>query len=379
MKRSLPLLFLTLCFSLGAWAPSAWADELKLRDDAPDRHVVVKGDTLWDISAKFLKDPWRWPDIWGMNREQIANPHLIYPGDVIVLDRSGGEPRLVLEKTGAVKLSPQVRAGALAGEAISAIPAGAIEPFLSRPRVVEDHALDDAPIVLGNNDERFIFGAGDRVYATRGSAPQGLWNIVRPGKALTDPDSKASLGYEVEFVGEARTVREGDPQQVDIVRSVLEVNTKDRLVPLEKQDIPFEYLPRAPEKSVNGRIISAYGGVSDTGPYNTVLLNRGGADGLAPGHVLAVYRQGRAVELPEELRGRGERYPTPINCLKPGERAGAQDVKADCMEARIAVPDALPDERSGLVMVYRVFDKVAYALVMQTNGPVFLLDSVRNP
>lgn len=382
MKRSSSFFSLLASLALAGLAglPAADADTLKLSDNAPDRHVVVKGDTLWAISARFLKDPWRWPDIWGLNREQIVNPHLIYPGDVIVLVRGAdGSPRLELEKSATVKLTPEVRSGSIGVDAIGAIPAGAIEPFLSRPRVVDARALDDAPIVLGNNEERFIFGAGDRVYASRAAKAQSRWNIVRPGKTLTDPDSQEPLGYEVEFVGEARTARDGDPQQVDIVRSVQEILTKDRLVPMEKEDNPFEYLPHAPERAVSGRIISAYGGVSDTGAYNTVVLNRGARDGLATGHVLAVYRQGRAVELPDELRGRGDRYPTPIQCLEPGEAAVRDRVGPECLEARLTLPGALPDERSGLVMVYRVFERVAYALVMQSNGPVYLLDSVRNP
>ncbi len=175
-------------------AAPAFADTLKLQDNAPDKYVVVKGDTLWDISGKFLKDPWRWPQIWNLNRDEIKNPHWIYPGDLIVLDRSGQEPRLSLVKNDkgdmpTIKLSPTVRATQIGGEAIPAIPIHVIHPFLVQPRVVAKGEMDDAPYILGTNAERVVLGAGDEAFATGGKAGVTRWNVLRPGKTLKDPET----------------------------------------------------------------------------------------------------------------------------------------------------------------------------------------------
>ncbi|WP_324779824.1 LysM peptidoglycan-binding domain-containing protein [Thiobacillus sedimenti] len=385
-------------------ATPALSDSLKLQDNAPDKYVVVKGDTLWDISGKFLKDPWRWPQIWKMNREEIKNPHWIYPGDLIVLDRSGKEPRLSLVKGSkgglpTVKLAPGVRATALADEAIPPIPIRVIHPFLAQPRVVSKGALDDAPFILGSNAERVVLGAGDDAFATGGQPGVTRWNVLRPGKALKDPETGEVLGYEVEYLGDARTVAEGAPQKIRITQSVREILPKDKLVAAD-DDTTFEYIPHAPEKPVSGRIISAYGGLSDSGRYQTVVLNRGSRDGLEPGDVLAVFREGLAVKLSREEKDRmnwvdGKGAGTPdgsawlysdVRCLKENS-AVSYDQAADvrntfrhtCLSERSDRAVKLPDARSGLVMVYRVYDRVAYALIMESQGPVYLLDAVKNP
>lgn len=386
-------------------ATPALADTLKLQDNAPDTYVVVKGDTLWDISGKFLKDPWRWPQIWNMNREQIKNPHWIYPGDLIVLDKSGAEPRLKLVRgdQGAlptVKVSPGVRTTDIPRDAIPAIPISVIHPFLSQPRVVPQGALDDAPFVLGTNAERVIIGAGDDAFATGGKAGVTNWNVLRPGKPLKDPETGEVLGYEVEYLGDARTVVEGAPQKIRITRSAQEILPKDKLV--EAADVAtFEYVPRAPEAKVNGRIISAYGGLSDSGRYQTVVINRGARDGLEPGHVLAVYREGQAVQLTRDetdrmtwVNEKAKNIPegaawlyNDVRCLKEDGKVTydqAADVRsvfrATCLgNAGDSRKVKLPDARSGLVMVYRVYDRVSYALIMQSDGAVYLLDTVKNP
>jgi hypothetical protein len=366
--------------------------------------VVVKGDTLWDISGKFLKKPWRWPEIWQLNKENIKDPHWIYPGDIIVLDRSGAEPRLRLLKGGAhgletVKLSPNVREEVVESGAIQTIPVSAIYAFLSQPRVVSAGAMDDAPFILGSNEERVIFAKGDEAYATGGPAGVTRWNILRPGKALKDPETGEVLGYEVEYVGDARTLSPGAPQKIRITRSAQEALAKDKLVAAADSDT-FEYMPRAPETAVEGRIISAYGGVSDTGRYQTVVLNRGSNHGLAPGHVLAIYHIGSTVKLSQDeqdkmtwLASRNSGVPeggawlySDVRCLKDSDSKLTYDQAAELKAVtRVGCLDQdednvkLPDARSGLVMVYRVFDKVSYALVMQSDGPVFLLDTVKNP
>jgi len=385
-------------------ATPAMADTLKLQDNAPDKYVVVKGDTLWDISGRFLKDPWRWPQIWNLNREEIRNPHWIYPGDLVVLDRSGKEPRLSLvkgDKNGmqTVKLSPGVRAADIGGDAITAIPIRVIHPFLSQPRVVPKGAFDDAPFILGSNAERVVLGAGDDAFATGGKAGVTQWNVLRPGKTLNDPETGEVLGYEVEYLGDARTLVEGAPQKIRITQSAQEILPKDKLV--EASDsTTFEYIPHAPESQVSGRIISAYGGLSDSGRYQTVVINRGSSDGLEPGHVLSVFREGKAVTLSRDEKDRmawvndkaagvpdgGAWLYSDVRCLKENSKV-TYDQTADmrntfrstCLGNSSDRAVKLPDERSGLVMVYRVYDRVSYALIMQSDGPVYLLDTVKNP
>lgn len=361
------------------------ADEIKLQDNPPSQYVVVKGDTLWAISGRFLKEPWRWPEIWKMNREQIKNPHWIYPGDLIVLDTSGASPELRLVKNARAggaettdRLSPRVRAEALDKDAIPSIPPSAIGPFLSQPLVIEEGALDGAPYIVGAEEERVVMGRGDKAYvAGIGNATAQDWKIFRPGKPLTDPETDKILGYEAEYLGEARTVQGGDVQTVEITKSVKEINLEDRLV-AAAEDSVFRYVPHAPERPVAGRVIAAYGSVSDVGQYATVVLNKGKQDGLEEGHVLAVYRKGQTV--------RGKTWSdVKVDCLKPGAKASSdqpfdarEGYKASCRSSKDE-DMSLPDARTGLVFVYRVFDRAAYALVMQTNRPVYLLDVVRNP
>ena len=380
-------------------AAPALADTLKLQENAPDKYVVEKGDTLWDISARFLKDPWRWPQIWNLNREEIRNPHWIYPGDIILLDRNGKRLTLIQGEPQTVKLSPGMRASELGAEAIPAIPARVIHPFLAQPRVVDKGALDEAPFILGSNEERVVIGAGDDAFATGGPGGVTRWNVLRPGKALKDPESGEVLGYEVEYLGDARTLLEGAPQKIRITQSAQEIQPGDKL--LEAADTtPFEYVPHAPEQEVKGRIVSAYGGMSDSGRYQTVVINRGSQDGLEPGHVLAVFREGKAVTLSKDEEDRvkwvnsnakggsngGAWLNSDVRCLNQDSKVSYDQAaearntfRETCLSNRSSRAVKLPDARSGLVMVYRVFDRVSYALIMDSEGPVYLLDSVKNP
>ena len=319
---------------------SSYADELRLQDHAPTRYTVVKGDTLWDISGKFLKDPWKWPQIWRMNKAEIKNPHWIYPGDIVVLDTSGSTPKLTLIKSGmgnTVRLSPKVRGTAIDDSGILPIPASAINAFINQPFVMEEGALKNAPRVLSAEEDRMVLGAGDQAFATSDGSNTTNWKILRPGKALIDPDTKEVLGYEVEYLGEARTIVPGEPQRILITAAKQEIEAKDRLKATD-EDYSFRYVPHAPSSPVNGKVISAYGGLAEAGQYTTIVINKGKRDGMEEGNVLAVYKNGGKVD-----------------------------------------GITLPDSRSGLVMIYRVFDKVSYALVMQTSRPVNLLDFVRNP
>jgi hypothetical protein len=357
-----------LCIWIATWALSfaARADEVAIRADAPDRHVVRKGDTLWDISAKFLKDPWKWPQVWGLNKEQIKNPHLIYPGDVVLL---GPDGRLSLERgMRTVKLSPQARSEPIVMEqaGIPSVPYQAIAPLLNRGGVTAPGGLENAPYILGASDERLLTATTDKVYATAGESYTNRWQIVRLGQAFKDPDSGEILGYELQYVGEADTLQAGSPQLIRISRVAQEVLERDRLVP-HPGEIEFNYAPHAPDKPVAAKVLSALGGVAGAGPYTTVVLNKGRQDGLEPGHVLGIFKAGRSIADPKCLRAE-----------KLAFLAGGLDAKADC-QRKETDDTALPERRIGLTFVYRVFDRVAYGLVMGSEEPVYVRDVVKNP
>jgi hypothetical protein len=346
------------------------ADEIRLQDNPPDRHVVVKGDTLWDISEKFLKDPWKWPEVWGFNKDQIKNPHLIYPGDVVVFSMEGGKPRLSLQGGQTVKLSPSVRGEPIVIQesGIPAIPVSAIAPLLSKGGVGDPAELANAPRILGSSDARVMFASGDRVYAGKAAADTVDWRVVRLGQALKNPDNpKEVLAYEMIHIADAHTETPGDPQVVRILRTEQEVLERDRLVPAWKAEPP-RYMPHAPDKPVQAKVVSALGGPLYAGTWMTLVLDKGIRDGLEEGHVLALFRAGRSVADPKCIRAEK------IAFLAGGGRGHAEDCKKDENDKT-----ALPDTRNGLAFVYRVFNKVAYALVMKTVEPVAVGDSARNP
>ena len=351
MRRIISLVILVCCFAL-----PVNADELKLKEGAPDIYTVVKGDTLWDISGKFLESPWRWPEIWNLNKEEIKNPHWIYPGDVIALDNSGANPRLRLLRDGqevagdgsegSEKYGPRVRGEALEAGAIPSIRAQDIEPFLSKPLFVQEGALKLAPAILASEDNRVIVGKGNIAYVEGIDSSKGRdWYIYRPGKKLYDPDNdRVILGYEAVYVGDAYIKRFGNPSTADIVRSKFEVNRGDRLINAN-EGAYIAYVPHAPDKMVKGRIVSAYNSVNEVAQNSIITINRGKRDGMELGHVLAAYRNGDWVK--SEL--------DPRKKLK------------------------LPDERVGLVFVFRVFDNLCYALVLQSSRQFNLGDVVQTP
>ncbi|MDZ4202994.1 MAG: LysM peptidoglycan-binding domain-containing protein [Gallionella sp.] len=334
-----------ILFLLPALAFAAASDPRpELRSDAPDRHVVVKGDTLWDISAKFFKDPWKWQYIWGMNKDTIKDPHWIYPGNVITLDRINGMLRIGdgIAGDNVVKLSPKVREGHSDHDAIPNIPIKDIAPFLKQPLVVEADELQNGPRLLGAREGRVMLGAGDTAFARDLPADKGnKWQLYRPGKTLTDPDNKEVLGVEAIYLGNAEATDFAEVSTLIITSSVQEAIKGDRLTAMSG-DIPSNYVPHAPENNLAARIISIYGGVSQAGQSAVVTLNKGKRDGLENGHVLALYRKG------EIIKSEGKSY-------------------------------TLPNERYGLLLVFRTFDKVSYALIMQSHRPVELLDLAQTP
>jgi hypothetical protein len=384
-------------------APATKVTEADLVADAPSEYTVVKGDTLWGIAGRFLKDPWKWPHIWQMNQEQIKNPHLIYPGDVVRLDRealrlsiaSGGAPgasgmggSAVEAASNVVKVEPRVRVEPLQ-TAIPSIPGTVIGPFLSQPLVVEVGGMDTAPTILATEESRVIIGAGDTAYADRIGTDDGVnWQVFRPGIALTDPDSGEVLGYEAKYVGDARVRRFGNPTTLHITRARQEINRGDRLTPAREATYPV-YVPRAPDKPIVGSIMSVDGGVSEFGQYQVITLNRGARDGIEVGHVLAAYRRGAEVGgTGREITFSAPRWwnnmmgkpvpvvPDPPN-LAPAPTASAEGKVVGVAQTGSVVK--LPDERTGLVFVFRVFDKLSYGLVMRSTRPLYIGDVVRTP
>jgi hypothetical protein len=346
-----------------AWAQAPRAP-LALKPDAPDRYVVVPGDTLWGISTRYTDSPWRWPELWGMNREQIQNPHLIYPGMVLLLDRARGTLSIagaapgatpgtaVAPPSGTVKLTPRVRAESLAKQEIPSIPPSAIEPFLSRPLVIEPDGLDKAPTIVATEKDRVILAAGNTAYV-RGitDAKEETWYVYRRGDPLIDPDTNRTIAYEAIYLGTAQLTRPGNPATVVLTSAVQEVNAGDKLVAAGPAQA-MNYAPHAPSAQLSGRVMKIYGNagrVGEAGPLQIISINRGRTDGIEVGHVLALYSLGGTVRDTTKAR-----------------RASDAMIK-------------LPDERAGLSFVFRVFDRVSYALVMHVTRPISPLDVVRTP
>ena len=313
---------------------------------APDSYTVVRGDTLWGIAGRFLKQPWRWPEIWQANREQIRNPHWIYPGQVIILDRATGTMRLGggPNGNGTVKLSPQVRVEQ-GRDAIPSIPPEAIEPYLTQPLVIESATMLDAPRVVASK-ERVVLGAGDIAYVAGITDPSiTVYQLFRPGRPLKDPDTGAVIAYQADYLGTARVTRPGSPATVTILTSKMEINVGDRLVAASKP-VVINYMPHAPSGPVAGRIISTYSGVAYAGANMVVAVNRGAQEGLEIGTVLAIKSFGRTVV--DRSNGSRESF-------------------------------TLPEERKGLLFVFRVFNHVAYGLITSSSDTVEVGDSVTQP
>lgn len=347
-KKILGLIVLGLAFS----GTAALADTIKLRADHPDKYTVAKGDTLWDISAHFLQSPWKWPEVWSYN-PQIKNPHLIYPGDVVYLEYDAqGRPILRVSRGQAtVKMSPKVRSTRV-DTPIATIPLNAIEQFLGEPRVLSKREIDTAGYVLAGKDARLMSGSGDRIYARGlipGQAPSATYAVLRIGKAYRNPGAKAGdiLGYEALHVADAQVEDFGDPSTLRVKDSTRETLIGDRLIPKKASGLDQAFIPKPPSTPISGQIISVIDGVSRVGQFQTVVINQGEQDGLETGHVLAVYQAGKVVR---------DNY-----AKKRGEKV------------------TLPDQRAGIVLVYRTFDRVSFALVMEAERDMAVFDRVENP
>lgn len=344
-----------LVFTLGLALPAGPAtgqsggidrSVIPIAADAPERYVVVKGDTLWDISAKFLRDPWYWPEIWYVN-PQVENPHLIYPGDVLALTWVDGRPRLVLERGGATRLSPRVREQPLS-EAIRAIPWEVVEAFMSKPTVLAKEQVKGAPYVVAAKDQRIIAATGDDVYARRlGTAGvDQSYLVYHVGNEIEDPDDGDVLGYEGIYTGTGTVHRVGDPATLRLSSTARETVDGDILLP-DRVDLGMDFIPRAPSRDVQGTIIAVTDGRVALGEYHVVVINRGARHGLEPGNVLAVWQAGEEVK--DETPHRDSRKVM------------------------------LPEQRVGEFMVFKTWDRLSYGLLLDSSREMHVGDMVRNP
>ena len=354
-----------------------------LAPNAPDSYTVKRGDTLWAISGLFLKSPWRWPELWGMNLEDIRNPHRIYPGQQLYLDKANGLATLRTGQVGnddlplnTVRVSPRTRSESLADASIPTLAPHTIEPFLAEPLIVDERAFSQAPRIVATQEGRVLLSRGDRAYA-RGVYADGDgpgkplsdakgepldYRVFRNATPLKDPTTQQVLGYEAQYVGKAKLVRgestvqtrdkdgkaqmEIVPATIDIVASKEEIRIGDRLIPEPPRELR-SYVPRAPSMPTTGRIVSVYGNaVAIAGENQIVVINRGAADGLERGHVMAILKD-------------GQRLADSTDSARPNIK--------------------LPNERNGLMMVFRTFDRLSYALVLQVTDGVRVGDRFANP
>jgi hypothetical protein len=331
----------------------------ELAPNAPDSHVVKRGDTLWDISKLFLKSPWRWPELWGMNLEQIRNPHLIYPGQILVLERFGDRARLrVGEPVGdTLRLSPRVRGADIGRNPIASIPFHLIEPFLNEAVIFDKNELENAPRIVAAQEGRVMMGKGETAYVRGDLGANTAYRVFREPRALLDPTTKEVLGFEAAYVGTADYIRAGEtrpgtdgkpeivPATFRLATLRMEAGVGDRLAPVQQREFT-NYVPRPPQNPIGGQLASIYGEGLNAGQNQIVALNKGARDGLERGHVLALWRDGtRAVDRTDPTR--------PL--LK------------------------LPDERHGLLFVFRVFDRMSYALILNVQEPVKVGDRFTQP
>jgi len=342
-KASNCILALLLTFALSFSTATAQQNPV-LADDYPERYTVVDGDTLWDISGKFLRDPWRWPEVWQGN-PQVENPDLIYPGDVLVMTFIDGRPTLKSLRTETVKLSPSARVVSFA-DAIPPIDPRAIQAYLSAPLVTDSNEMEKAGYIVDGVDNHLLMGKYDQFYA-RGIDDQEAdeYRVFRPGRHFVDPISDESLGYEAKHVGDARMLRKGDPSRLSLLDSFIDAGVRDRLRPVyKKESLPFFY-PKAPDNpAIRGMILESENTSTAVGPLSVVVLNLGSREGVVPGDVFRILSQAADKKDPVT----GERY-------------------------------RMPEEKSGLLLVFRTFDKVSYSLITNSVRPILAGDVVVSP
>jgi LysM domain len=348
-----------------AAAPTAPVPANMVNPSAPKSYVVKKGDTLWGIASMFLKDPWLWPEVWIIN-PSIPNPHLIYPGDTLQLAYgANGSPQITVAEAGAARLEatrldPRLRSSTL-DQAIPTIPYAAIQAFLAHPRLLTRDQIRTAPYVLAFRDTHQVGGSGIEVYVSNLSADQNArYAVMRVGDELRDPDDNALLGYEGVYTATALVERPGKPAKALLTESALETVAGDRLVTANDEATPVNFTLRAPSSDIHGRIIAAVGGTDLIGQFQVVAINRGKSHGLAAGNVLAVDSAGASVR---DLYRGGRSIST------MGSGIGSS----------FAPSVRLPDERTGTALVFRVYDRMSYALILGASDTIHVRDVVRNP
>lgn len=341
--------------SSAAATPEASTGAMALNPNAPESYVVKRGDTLWGIAKIFLRDPWYWPEIWQVN-PQIHNPHLIYPGDSLRLVYVHGQPKIMLQRGDSARVEPRVRSQPLEA-AVTTIPYETVAAFMSKPTVLSQEQIKGAPYILATRDMHVVMANGDTLYARGFTGPVELgthYNVVRVGDALRDPDDNRIVGYDGIYNGSGHITRLGDPATLIMTESARETEAGDKLIP-GGVDVPLDFIPSPPKTKISGRIMAVSNGVTVIGQYEVVVINRGAADGLAPGNVLAVFQAGEVVP-DNENKG----------FLNGMTRLGATHVR-------------LPDERSGTFMVFKTFDRMSYGLIMEATNIIRVADRVENP
>ncbi len=338
-----------------------------IREDAPLMYTVKKGDTLWDISSYFLKDPFLWPELWSANPE-IENPHLIYPGETLYLVYKDGRPMLTrTPPAGATtKLTPRVRAEPR-GRAVPAIPLDLIRAFLNGPRVVDEDTLTAAPYVVDFVDEHIMGAAGDAFYAKHlKRTGDELFSVVNLGKAYQDPDTGKKIGQEVVPVSVSRIEREDQDSLTTMlpITATREIRKGDRLLPVEGDPPPATFYPHPPGDQVEGRIVSVFDGLAQAGRFQIVTLNRGAKDGLEIGHVLDIHNKAR-------------KAPDPFARPDPHRNVGPRTYCCAPKTTQSAI--LLPEERAGYVLIFKAYPTISYALVLEARRPVRVADYVRTP
>jgi LysM repeat protein len=330
------------------------AQSIPLAPNAPDSYVVKRGDTLWGIAKVFLRDPWYWPEIWQVN-PQVHNPHLIYPGDTLRLVFIDGKPRILLQRGDEARVEPRVRSEPLE-TAITTIPYATVAAFMSKPSVLDQNEIKNAPYVLATRDLHVVMAEGNTLYARGFTGPVesgAHYNVVRVGEKLIDPDDKRLLGYNGIFTGAAHVTRDGPTVSLIMTESALETRAGDKLLP-GGVDVPLDFIPSPPRVQTNGRIIAVSDGVTIIGQYYVVVINRGARDGLAPGNVLAVYDTGPVVD------------DTDKKGFFNTDRFLTKNVQ-------------LPSERTGTFMVFKTFDNISYGLIMEATDLIRVGDKIQSP
>ena len=341
--------------------PAETAETVVYEPEHPQTYIVQEGDTLWDISSMFLRDPWFWPEIWFKN-PQVENPHLIYPGDTLAIVYVGGERRIQLLSRGEqgsvlaqtegglkiVKVNPRVRTQSI-DATIPSIPIESIRHLLERPMIIDEDTLDDSAYVLSSLDNHLVNAINDKLYVRKLDTTKGIgrYHIYRPNRPLFDPITNELLGYEALYVGESRLLLRGDPASVRVTSSEREILRDDRVIPMDNSSFERDFFPKPPSSDVSGEIVALVNSISKSGAFQTIAINLGNRDGVESGNILRIRRNG--------------------------------DVVPDKNEKDPQFTVKLPDEQIGMAMVIRSFEKMSYALIMEADMPISIQDYVESP